>query len=82
MSAIAFSPVQWQGYDTKLGKYQGEILDKGNLLKKFDDKVSICESDTSKVAEYDWSGIKAIIDEMQRAFHAKDSKEILNDMMR
>lgn len=75
------SPVQWQGYDAKLGKYQGEILDKGNLLKKFDDKVSKCESDTSKVAEYDWSGINAIIDEMRRAFHAKDSKEIFNDMM-
>lgn len=76
------SPVQWQGYDTKLGKYQGEILDKGNLLKKFDNKVSICEADASKVLEYDWTGIKAIVDEMKRAFHAKDSKEILNDMMK
>jgi len=70
-------PIQWRGYDAKLGKYQGEIMDKANILERFNSKLSICESDTSKIPEYDWEGIKAIFTEMRRAFHQKDSREIL-----
>ncbi len=70
-------PVQWRGYDAKLEKYQGEIMDKSDILERFNTKLSICESDSSKFSEYDWDGIKAIFTEMRQAFHQKDSKEIL-----
>ncbi len=69
-------PIQWRGYDAKLGKYQGEIMGKADILERFNSKLSICESDSSKIPEYDWEGIKAIFTEMRRAFHQKDSREL------
>lgn len=71
------TPIQWRGYDAKLGKYQGEIMNKATILERFSAKLSICEADTSRINEYDWQGIKEIFTEMRRAFHQKDSREIL-----
>jgi hypothetical protein len=71
------TPIQWRGYDTKLGKYQGEIMNKADILERFSAKLSICEEDSSKTSEYDWEGIKAVFRAMRQAFHQKDSKEIL-----
>jgi hypothetical protein len=70
-------PIQWRGYDAKLRKYQGEIMNKAAILESFDAKLSICEADLSKIKEYDWEGIIRIFTEMRRAFHQKDAKEIL-----
>lgn len=73
-------PVQWRGYDRNLKKYQGEILNKATLQQEFDRKLRACEKDASQVNQYDWAGIRLIIDEMRRAFQKKDATEILGRM--
>lgn len=62
-------PVQWRGYDDGLKQYQGEILNKTGIQERFRDKLKDCEADPSRIPEYDWSGIRAILDVMRTAFH-------------
>ena len=54
------TPVQWKGYDSSLKQYQGEIVDKGLVQKRYQEKVKICQDDPAKILESDWSGIRAI----------------------
>ena len=65
-------PIQWKGYDFTIRKYQGEITNKSEIQKKFDEKISICERKPLMIRKYDWTGIRAIINEMCKAFHPKD----------
>lgn len=65
-------PIQWKGYDFTIRKYQGEIINKSEIQKRFDEKITICEKYPSMIEKYDWSGVRAIIDEMCKAFHPKD----------
>jgi hypothetical protein len=39
--------VQWQGYMSRIKKYQGSLVDKGSVQKRFDDK------DTTDIAKWD-----------------------------
>ena len=73
------SPVQWKGYDNKVSAYQGEILDKRNVLKRFRRKLTFCETDPDLIGNYDWDGIQAIIDVMRTAFHGTDTEAILSE---
>lgn len=70
-------PVQWKGYVQSLQKYQGEIISKSEVQKKFMEKLKLCENDSSKIDSFDWTGIKEIINSMLTAFHKKDEEEIL-----
>ena len=72
-----FSPVQWTGYDRRVRAYQGEILDKQNVLDRFAEKLACCETRPDQVIHYDWEGIEAIINVMRRAFHRIDTQAIL-----
>ncbi|MFC1909684.1 HEPN/Toprim-associated domain-containing protein [Chloroflexota bacterium] len=74
------TPVQWKGYDPKLRQYQGEILNKIELQNKFEQKLKACETDPTKVNEYDWEGLRAIWDVIRSAFHHKDAADILDQM--
>lgn len=73
------TPIQWRGYDTKLRKYQGEILNKIVLQNKFKQKLEACKADPSQISTYDWTGIQAILDLMRIAFHRQDAENILKD---
>ena len=73
-----FSPVQWTGYDRRLGAYQGAILDKQRVLDRFSEKLAICEARPDQISHYDWEGIEAIIDTMRSAFHRTDAQAILS----
>ena len=73
-----FSPVQWTGYDQKNRAYQGEILDKQNVLDRFEAKLARCKTRPDQISHYDWEGIEAIIDTMRRAFHRTDAQAILS----
>ena len=57
-----YRPVQWTGYVSKLGKYQGELLDKSKIQDKFLDKLKAAKRDPSALEAQDWNGIKAIIE--------------------
>ncbi len=71
-------PVHWKGFDSNLRKYQGEVMQKRAIMKAFEQKLSACEANPELVDNYDWSGIKSIIDSLRSAFQAKDEELILN----
>ena len=71
-------PVQWKGYDQGMKAYQGEILDKQNIKAAFRAKLKDCEENPDRLASYDWSGIRAILDMMRSAFNHVDEALILN----
>lgn len=75
----SLTPVQWKGYDVNAKKYQGEVLNKEELHKRIDEKLSICEKDEAVIKQYDWKGIRAIINEICKAFQKKDAEELLSD---
>ncbi len=54
-------PVQWKGFDSTLKKYQGEIVDKATVQKKFEKRIKSCIENSEKIKEYDWSGIDQIL---------------------
>jgi hypothetical protein len=68
------APVQWKGYDPKLRQYQGELLAKRDVIDRFKKKIAICESDRSRLPEYDWSGLGLVINLLRTAFHEDDAK--------
>ena len=70
-------PIHWRGYDSGLHKYQGQLLRKAELQKRFEQKLAACEEDPSQIDHYDWSGIRAILDGMRSAFHEQNASEIL-----
>ncbi|RKD88146.1 HEPN/Toprim-associated domain-containing protein [Mangrovibacterium diazotrophicum] len=47
-------PIQWKGYDSKLKKYQGEIIDKTKVQKDFKKKIKECKEDRNKIKDEDW----------------------------
>ncbi|KGM06838.1 hypothetical protein LP43_1330 [Methylophaga thiooxydans] len=54
------TPVQWKGYESSLKQYQGEIVDKGEVQKRYLEKVRICQQDPANILKSDWNGIRAI----------------------
>jgi len=61
-------PVQWNGYDKSLNQYQGELIQKSKVQKKFFLKLDDCESDRKNINNYDWIGIKIILNTIFNAF--------------
>ncbi|MEM6338810.1 MAG: HEPN/Toprim-associated domain-containing protein [Pseudomonadota bacterium] len=72
-------PIQWKGYNRNLEKYQGEILKKSAVQKKFRQKLSACESNRALISNYDWSGVRLIINALCDAFQEKIERDILNE---
>jgi hypothetical protein len=63
------TPIQWKGFDVKLRKYQGEILNKKRLHEIFLEKLRRCEVNPRIIKKYDWTGIQAILKSMIEAFN-------------
>jgi len=57
----ALERVQWKGYNQGLGKYQGELIGKRGLQKRFMQKIAEA-IDSQGGASRDWSGMAAIWD--------------------
>jgi hypothetical protein len=55
------SPVQWRSYSEGTKAYQGEVLNKTDVQKRFRGKVKAAETDPDLVGSQDWSGLDAII---------------------
>lgn len=56
-----FIPIQWKGYDSKLKKYQGEIIDKIKVQKDFKKKIKECRNDRSKINDADWKEMHELL---------------------
>jgi len=63
------TPVQWKSYDELLHQYQGEVINKAELQRRFKSKLKACQRDPSLVEQYDWSSIRAILNSLLTAFH-------------
>ena len=71
------SPVQWSGYDHKLRRYQGSVLEKDRIFTQIIDKLSQCEEYPDEIDAYDWEGVKAIISTILTAFNDVDAESLI-----
>ena len=55
------SPVQWRSYIESVKAYQGEVLDKTGVQKRFREKVKQASAGPKVIAGEDWSDLDAII---------------------
>ncbi|WP_373228924.1 HEPN/Toprim-associated domain-containing protein [Cohnella sp.] len=62
-------PVQWKGYSQGLKKYQGEILNKEKLHKKYIHFLDDLNENPELKEKHDWEGMKAIIMMIFNAFN-------------
>jgi hypothetical protein len=65
----SLTPVQWRGYDDGLKRYQGELLHKVELQRRFANKLQECRQNPEAIERYDWSGMRAVIERLRTAFH-------------
>lgn len=72
-------PIQWRGYEASVKKYQGEIMNKADIQKRFNQKLDNCENDPSLIDSYNWSGVQLILNEILTAFQEADSRNILEN---
>ena len=61
-------PVQWRGYDTSLKKYQGELMNKALIQKRFYKKLDDCEKNPDDINKYDWTGLELILNKIFNSF--------------
>lgn len=57
-------PVQWTGYVPRLGRYQGEIVGKKELLARFSAKADAAVNGGVPLDAQDWSGLRLILDSL------------------
>lgn len=74
--------MQWRGYESTVGRYQGEILNKATLHERFHQQLSHCEQSPDRIQDFDWSGIRLILDTLRSAFHVADAEELLEFELR
>lgn len=63
------TPVQWRGYDEVLRQYQGELMHKAELQRRFDEMSLECLDNPGAVKRYDWSGMQLVLEVLCTAFH-------------
>jgi hypothetical protein len=69
-------PIQWTGYESSVGKYQGEIMRKAEIHARFESKLRSCKEHPHRVAEMDWSGIREVLRVLFTAFQSTDAELI------
>lgn len=67
-------PIQWTGYDKSEKQYQGEVLEKSLLQKRFKVKLALAQEGK----DYEWSEIHSIFGLIFGAFREKNRKTICN----
>ena len=67
----SLTPVHWRAYIEGVKAYQGEVMDKGTLQKRFEDKVRRARADGESLSSQDWSGLDAIIEELLKTLRGE-----------
>jgi HEPN/Toprim N-terminal domain 1 len=70
------APVQWTGFETSAGQYQGEVMFKDRIHERFKLRLEACRADASLIQRTDWAGIRLILSAIFVAFHPLDKKLI------
>ncbi len=63
----SLTPVQWTGYDRGMNQYQGEVLEKAELQKRFQRKLE----NQDDVLGPEWDGLRAVLAVIFSAFDEK-----------
>jgi hypothetical protein len=63
-------PIQWKGFDSRISRYQGEILEKANIQDRFRDKTSQCSQDTNNIQSTKWEEMHQLFQHVFGVFHA------------
>ncbi len=71
------APVQWSAYNPAVGKYQGEVMNKDKIHKRFKEKLADQKNCTNLMQNENWSGLRAVMSSIFCAFHRFDQKIIL-----
>jgi hypothetical protein len=74
-------PVQWTGYERRVGKYQGEVLRKDEIHKRFKLKVQACREDKTRLLSSDWDELRLVLGTLLPAFHKPDREAILDEVL-
>lgn len=70
-----FIPIMWTGYNSRINKYQGEILHKGEIQKKFEAKLK--EATLYGVLDKsNWSELDMLLNKLFSAFTSSDNKRV------
>jgi hypothetical protein len=64
----ALMPITWGGRDRALDDWQGEVADKAELQRRFQEKLRRTRENPSLIETLDWSGMRLIINHILRAF--------------
>jgi hypothetical protein len=62
-------PVQWRGYMSKVGRYQGEVMEKAALQQVFRERAQQSVARGTPGTGEDWSGMQALLDVIRAAFN-------------
>lgn len=61
-------PIQWKGYDSSLNQYQGEILNKNSIQRRYSEKLQSCINEPEKLSVSDWTGVRLILESIFECF--------------
>lgn len=61
-------PIQWRGYIDGVRAYQGDLLKKQEVQRRFERKLQVCEQNHQLIATQDWSGVRAILAALRTEF--------------
>lgn len=63
------TPVQWTGFNQTLKQYQGEILNKKEILAKYHQLLTEIENNPKVTKRQDWSSMKLVFEAIFSAFN-------------
>lgn len=55
------TPVHWKGFNERLNRYQGVVLDKSSVLRRFEAKLGRCTAQPAAIGNFDWSGMLELV---------------------
>ncbi len=55
-----YIPIQWKGYDKKIKRYQGELLNKKEIQGRFREKIARCFENNTEVDNGNWDEMRKI----------------------
>jgi hypothetical protein len=61
-------PVQWRGYMSKIGRYQGELMHKASLQVEFRKRAQESLKRGETLPGEDWSGMRLLLHQLTSAF--------------
>lgn len=76
----SYFPIQWKGYESGLSQYQGEIIEKKSVQKKFYKILEECEKDTTKIKNFDFKDINTVLQNLFIMFEEYEQNLMLMEI--